>query len=283
MADENSGPSVYHVSPLRQMLFLLPWGLIAIPMLIAGIVAKEPALFVVVLLISLIWSPLAYAVCIYTRLIISADGVDLRQLGYRLQSTWDNIDSLDRTPGLEGFVLREPLQGRGALRLASASGLQLVVGGASMPGYTGGRQDLVAQSRFIPIEPFAHWLKKGDLASVIAQHAPRLMDGSTPAPPPPAAAAPMSLGTKVMLTVTIAGSLALGLALATGQFNAGAEIWIYRILQGAMGVAAGVYAIVNLVNIVRHAKHNHWGWAFVSLLFAILAFCGMLVMFSDMP
>jgi hypothetical protein len=275
--------SVYHVSPMRQGLFLLPWGLIALPMLVAGIVANAPALFAVVILISLIWAPLAYAVCIHTRLILSSEGVDLRQLGYRLQSTWNNIEALDTTTRAEGFVLREPLQGKGAIRLANASGVRIVVGGAAMPAYTGGRQDLVAQLRFIPIEPFAHWLKKGDLASVITQYSPKLTDGSTPPPTPLAAEPPMSLGAKVMLTVTIVASLALGLALATGLFEEGAEIWIYRILQGAMGIAAGGYTLLNLFNIWQHARQRKWGWAIVSILFAILAFGAMLVAFSSMP
>ncbi len=275
--------SVYHVRPIRQGLFLLPWGLIALPMLVAGIVANAPALFAVVILISLIWAPLAYAICIHTRLILSAEGVDLRQLGYRLQSTWDNIESLDTTPRAEGFVLREPLAGKGAIRLANASGVRIVVGGAAMPAYTGGRQDLVAQLRFMPIEPFAYWMKKGDLASVITQHAPRLTDGSTPLPAPPAAEPPMSLSAKMMMTVTIVGALALGLALATGLFEAGAEIWIYRILQGAMGVAAGGYTLLNVFNIWQHARLRKWGWAIVSLLFAILAFGAMLVAFSSLP
>ena len=36
---------------------------------------------------------------------------------------------------------------------------------------------LIAERRFIPIEPFAYWLKKGQLRDDLIRHAPALGDG----------------------------------------------------------------------------------------------------------
>ncbi len=266
---------------MRQGVFLMPWVLIALPMFIGGIVSGEAGLFVAAMMMSLIYAPLVYGVCVYTRLIISPEGVDLRQMGFRLQSSWDNIEALDRTPGQEGFVLREPMEGKGAVRLANTSGVRIVVSGAAMPAYTGGRQDLVAQLRFIPIEPFAYWMKKGDLGDVISHFAPRLIDGQPI--PPRIVAPPMPLKAKILTGVLIGGSLTLGVLLAGHHLSPAAELWAYRILNGAIIVALAGYSFVNLAYVWLHVRQRKWGWACMSLIFALLAIGGFFAAVGSMP
>ncbi|MGQ0762131.1 MAG: hypothetical protein ACT4OT_08965 [Acidobacteriota bacterium] len=58
-------------------------------------------------------------------------------------------------PGSQGLVLHHPMECRGAIVFGAARN----VGGL----FNEEQIQLIAERRFVPIEPFAYWLKKGQL------------------------------------------------------------------------------------------------------------------------
>ena len=105
-----------------------------------------------------------------TRLVLSDDGIQLHQFGFTLETAWDNIESLYNVPGQEGLVLHRPMEGRGASRLAALRNTH--VQGARM--YSEEQIQLIGEQRFIPLSPFAYWLKKGQLRDDLARRAPTM-------------------------------------------------------------------------------------------------------------
>jgi hypothetical protein len=105
-----------------------------------------------------------------TVLQLSADGLQLRQLGYTLQTPWSNVTGFHAEPGRQGFILLQPLDGPGARRLAFFSGTSVL----GAPLYQGPQAELLAARRFIPVEAFAWHLFHGTLASEVAALAPHL-------------------------------------------------------------------------------------------------------------
>jgi hypothetical protein len=101
----------------------------------------------------------------YPLLIVDQQGVEVRQIGYRLASSWRDIGELRRVPGHVGFVLKTPMTGPGAHRMASAT---------KSIGDTPEILVLVMARRYIPIDPFAYWLDHGDLWQRILSEAPWL-------------------------------------------------------------------------------------------------------------
>jgi len=107
----------------------------------------------------------------WTHLELSEQGLRLRQLGMTLETTWSNIEDIRLDPGREGFVTVEPLEGRGATRLARLRGAGFY--GGSM--YSPTQQEFMARRRWVPIEPFARYhLRHGTLARNLARFAPDL-------------------------------------------------------------------------------------------------------------
>lgn len=150
----------YRVSPSRQAVFYVMWGGIAGPFLLGGICFKHEGMLVVGVFISLLTSPILALVTFYVKLLLFEDGLILRQLGYTLSTRWSNVVEFDATKGREGFVLREPIEDKGAYQLARLVGQSA---GMNNSMYRGGRPDLVAERRFIPIEPFGFWVRHGKL------------------------------------------------------------------------------------------------------------------------
>ena len=108
--------------------------------------------------------------CSYaTRLVLSADGIKLYQFGYKLETDWDNVASLYDMPGAQGLVLHRPMDCLGAR----------VFGAARHVGelFNEEQVQLIAEHRFIPIEPFAYWFKRGQLRDDLIRHAPALGNG----------------------------------------------------------------------------------------------------------
>jgi hypothetical protein len=112
------------------------------------------ALWVTMAIVSAFWVPFAYFLGSSTRLTLSSAGLGLRQVGFHVTTPWSNVLSFHPARGEEGFVLRDPLTGRGVDRLTQV---------ASLRAYRGGRRDLAVQGRFLPIEPFAYHLTRGRL------------------------------------------------------------------------------------------------------------------------
>ncbi len=124
-------------------------------------------------------------------------------------------------------------------------------------------------------------MKKGDLGDVISHFAPRLIDGQPI--PPRIVAPPMPLKAKILTGVLIGGSLTLGVLLAGHHLSPAAKLWAYRILNGAIIVALAGYSLVNLAYVWLHARQRKWGWACMSLIFALLAIGGFFAAVGSMP
>jgi hypothetical protein len=106
----------------------------------------------------------------YARLIVTDQGVSLRQVGYHLDAPWGQVERLIRDTGREGFVLSHPMETRSARRLGAFRSQS--IGGLSY--YDEERKALLAEGRFIPIEAFGWHLRRGDLEARIGRLAPHL-------------------------------------------------------------------------------------------------------------
>jgi hypothetical protein len=109
----------------------------------------------------------------YARLVLSADGIKLYQFGYKLETDWDNVAYLYDAPGGEGLVLHRPMVCRGASALGRFRNVEI----EGVNFYGDEQIQFIAEHRFIPIEAFAYWLKKGQLRDDLIRHAPALNNG----------------------------------------------------------------------------------------------------------
>lgn len=103
---------------------------------------------------------------LYPRLIVSDERITLRHVGWQVSTTWENVERLDLQRGQEGLYVRDALTGGGAWALRV---------GRYLPAWYTAEQDRKAnEGRWFPLQPFAWWLRHGDLRQRIERHAPRL-------------------------------------------------------------------------------------------------------------
>lgn len=227
------------------------WLIVTMPLAIPGLLLSEPGLLVSAVLITAIMLPIFVLAIRGARLWVTDDGIELRQLGMRVITPWNNVAGLRMVRGGEGIVLHRPLEGKGAVRLAASAGFGFR--GASF--YDAEQQQLIAEHRFIPIEPFAYWLEHGDLREALAGRVPALSasDAFTPV-----AAPKLPRRTLATIVAIIAAAVAAGLAAAL----AGPEIQarVDRVLAVPLGLATLAYAIVNSVAAVRYWRRRNYGW-----------------------
>jgi hypothetical protein len=167
-------PLVYRLAPQRRALLVVVWALLTLPLLLAGWLGDDGAALAAGLLAGLVLGLVfLLAGWRFPRLILSEHGIALHQPGYRLEADWTNVAALRLTPGSEGLVLRFAGQTPGYARLAAASGVRSAIPLVSRP-YPPEVMDLIAARRFLPLDAFAHWLRRGDLECRIRHHAPGL-------------------------------------------------------------------------------------------------------------
>jgi hypothetical protein len=165
--------TVYHISPLRLWLAPAIFVILAIatPVIVAYDVSlsksRNAGIYGGVFFLAL--GVGMYLLLRYTRLVLSAEGINLYQFGYKLETTWSNVANLYDMPGAQGLVLHSPMDCRGA----EVFGAARKVGGL----FNEEQMQFIAERRFIPIEPFAYWLKKGKLRDDLIRHAPALGNG----------------------------------------------------------------------------------------------------------
>ena len=165
--------TVYHISPLR--LWLVPGILIIIAMYVLALPYLEPdapdtGKFITYMALAfLAFAAVMYWVMRYTRLVLSADGVKLYQFGYKLETGWDNVAGLYDMPGAQGLVLHRPMDCWGAKVFGAARNVGEL--------FNEEQVHLIAERRFIPIEPFAYWFKHGRLRDDLIRRAPALGNG----------------------------------------------------------------------------------------------------------
>lgn len=103
------------------------------------------------------------------RLTLTADGVRLKQTGYRLEMDWSHVTGMRLERGSEAFITTDPMTGKGAERLA-----KMRTFGIGAPLYNAEQQALLAEQHLIPIDAFAWHLRHGKLRDDIARFAPHL-------------------------------------------------------------------------------------------------------------
>lgn len=171
--------TVYHLSPLR--LWLVPGMSVGFAafLLLLGLDSSGPEntrkVALGMGLIALVFAAVMYLIMRRTRLVLSADGMELYQFGYKLETDWDNVASLEEESGFEGLILHRPMECPGAERLSRNR--DATVRGASF--FSPEQIQLIAEHRFIPIAAFAYSLRKGQLRHDLTRRAPSLGNGPT--------------------------------------------------------------------------------------------------------
>jgi hypothetical protein len=170
--------TVYHISPVRLWLLPGPLLVLAAVLLVAAFFITDKAgqaggvvLAIMLLSMAVLFSPLV----IYPRLELTAKGITLRQIGYQLGTTWDNVAQLHDVRSREGLILHRPMECRGAFLMRAFSRRSIHY----MRIYDDLQSRLLSERRYIPIEAFAYWLKHGQLRDDLASHAPSIGSGSS--------------------------------------------------------------------------------------------------------
>jgi hypothetical protein len=175
LADMNHPTSqrVYRVSPWRRSVLWWifgPWLLGCLNAFFAG-GDKTREIAIVLGIFPAVGLALWHWLMSFTRLELSAECVRLRQVGYTLQVSWSDIESIRLDKGREGFTARTPMAGKGVDRLARLRFTSM----RGVPLYDAEQQELLGQGRLIPIEAFAWHLRKGrPFGADIAGFAPHL-------------------------------------------------------------------------------------------------------------
>ncbi len=165
---------IYHISPLRRSLLAIVVGPIILVMLLFGLYffnsSEGKASLATAGLIFLIMLPFQWLLY-RTKLTVSAAGVSLKQTGGTLQAPWNEIIRIRIDKGREGFVTSVPMTGSGAELFARFRGIGQRGSAAT---YDDEQRALLEERRFIPIEAFGWYLRRGTLFDDIVRFAPQL-------------------------------------------------------------------------------------------------------------
>jgi hypothetical protein len=125
---------------------------------------------------------LAYWLLTITRLDISPDGIVYCAIGYKVRSTWGNVEGYaKRVQGavdLECLILREPgMELSGWMRLGYQL-LPLMNVVALLSGQSYQPNQLDRYSGVIPVEAFEKNWRSGEIGSLIKQYAPQAYENA---------------------------------------------------------------------------------------------------------
>ncbi len=178
MKVDNRNRTTYRISPLK--LWLVPVILIVIAVFMMALPVFNPDVpestryFPVYIgIFFLAFAALMYFILRRTRLVLSADGLELYQFGYKLETGWDNIAYLHDEQGSQGLVLHRPMDCYGAHTLSNFRHTQI----KNVNFFTDEQIRFIAEHRLIPLDAFAYWLRKGELRTDLARRAPTLANG----------------------------------------------------------------------------------------------------------
>lgn len=278
---------VYRASPRIRRQLLLVWALVMLlpgALLVVGLATGDRsgvAVGILVgLLISAVMLPIFWlAAWHYPRLTLAEGGVELKQLGLRLATEWDNVAAVRRSNGL-ALVLREPMTVPGAATQAAFGGTAV----AGSPLYTAEVQDLIDARRYMPLKPFGYWLDHGDLAEELVARAPWLATDVAAAvaeqlDPPRrhflADAEGQPLPRRKLLALVAVIALAIGLGIVAELGPTGLSVGITQGLSALAGLALAGFALLNFVAAARCFRIGQWWpgllWAALAVMMTLVA------------
>lgn len=241
----------YGISPVRRNILIGVGLLLCLPLAVGGAISSEPALIAAAVLVSAIALPILLLAWRSARLHVSEEGIEVRQLGMRLSTSWNNIAALRIVKGSEGLVLHHALQGKGAARLAASAAVRV----AGAPVYDAERQSLIAEHRFIPIEPFAYWLDRGNLREVLETHIPAGVRWESE---PGVAPNRLTPSRRLLLVAIIAGALGSGVAMAMASPET--QHRLTPLFTIPAGLALLVHAAWNGLAAARQLQRGNVAW-----------------------
>lgn len=156
---------IYRVDLSRRAFYLGVWVFFALLLSLLSLAESDPAsrsairaTTAILLAIGAAMSPLVW----YPKLIVTPRGIEVRQVGWRIGTGWENIDWIDRS-SLRGAFLKDPVKGPWGLRV-----------GLYIPFFFDRQErELVATNRWIPLAPFSSYLQSRELDQDILRCAPR--------------------------------------------------------------------------------------------------------------
>lgn len=260
---------VYPVSPWRSRIMYGLCAVIILPLFLGGLATGESALLGSAALVAAIMIPISLWAIRMARLTLTPEGIELRQAGATLRTPWHNVDAISLTRGAEGFILKTPMEGRGAERFATTS--QVAIRGAHM--YDPARRHLLAEQRFIPIEAFAYWIHQGSLRDVLRTYAPdTLRQAEAAAAETPPKTGGLSTAAIIALSVTI--TLAIGAGVLAGM-RSEVEPILFRVLEGVVALALVPLAVANVASAVALVRRGRFGsgllWGSLSIVQVLLS------------
>jgi hypothetical protein len=247
------------------------WAVVALPLALGGLFSGEFAFLIAAAMVTAILLPMVAWVTRAARLIVTPEGVEARQVGANLQSSWENVEEIRLVRGSEGFILREPMTGRGAERFAVSS--QVAMRGA--PLYEAGRRQLLGEKRFIPFEAFAYWLDHGDLRQVQGQYAPDLLKNARTVEAE--GAGPPKLSTARIIAITAIIILSIGAGVLMALLPSSVNVHVFRILLGLLALAMALIATRNFLSAIYLFRARKFGSC---LLWGSLAVVQVLVLLA---
>ena len=286
MTSEDQSRRVFHVGPWRYLWVWFVFGPLALVSVAGGLFSGAGEDRTALLIGGALWLLVPGLVTLLVRtarLEISAQGITLKQLGFRLEAPWQGVSGLRLDRGHEGFITAQPVGGKGAGLLAAAGRAMPHV---AMQFYDDEQQTLLDQHRLIPIEAFVWHLRHGTLRQDIERYAPQLRADLALFDKPRAKSAqndlgksadrqpskPLTLGQWAVLSL-IPIALGTGVYLAMSSERTQALAW-----QAADIIFPTLFALrmalVAADCFRRGARLAGWGLSLVSALLAIWALGG---------
>ncbi len=206
----------------------------------------------------------------YPTLFVGPAGVTVRGcLGFStVVLPWENIERLRLSPATEALILRNPLEDRLANKLRNWAGTTM----AGAPLFNDEQRQLIAEGRYVPVEPYAWWFEHGELLNTIRQFSPALVEHF--AEDRKAARAADSSKKTVIIIVSAITAVALTIAVLAGLYSDDLSPETRSRLDGwgnsfeavagwGLAVVFTLYGVVNLINAYGHLRKGNFGIAFL--------------------
>lgn len=260
--EETPSACVYRISPLRRALLWLclgPLALIGLALWIFGGGSDRTAGMVVFGLMVVLLALWQWFIT-RTRIELTDKGVRLYQFAMYMETTWSNIESISTERGHEGFITKSALASKGAGRL---SGLR------DTGPYHEDQREFMRQRRWIPIEPFGWYLRRGSLAKDIARLAPHLCDALSEAklnaPRPPIFTSRRS---GAIVIGVIVGAIALGFAVDAAPDSW--QRWFSALLWSILTpVLALQFVLIARTRLQERSWFAFWLYGLAALFFSL--------------